>query len=138
MRIFSKAFRLSKALLALGLVSSALPASAETRDVAPNRASPIGFYYTYSKDNCYSGAKPRFKVLREGEHGTVTAKWQAITIQDPGKCHGRRMFGMLIIYSPAKGFHGPDKVKVAMSSARYAGGADGGLTNIVSFDIKVH
>lgn len=98
--------------------ASALPASAsETRVVPAGRPSAIFVYYTASSDTCYSGAKP--KVHFSGPaHGSVSTLWRGFTFpKSVGKCAGKPMHGTVIIYKPAPGYHGPDKVSVTFSES---------------------
>jgi hypothetical protein len=111
---------LLKSLLAAFLaIASVLPAfSAETRVVPANRASAILFYFTFSNDTCYSGAKPKVHFTTEPEHGSVTSTWKAVTRnKDAGKCAGKPAHGTLIVYRPNPDYHGPDKVSVVFSES---------------------
>lgn len=113
MRFLSKLF-----LATLLAIASFLPALGETRDVPAGRPSVIGFYYTYTRDTCSYGSKPKFKVTLAPEHGNVTAKWQGYKMgKEARNCNGKQMYGMMIIYSPHKGFHGKDVVKFTLSGS---------------------
>jgi hypothetical protein len=108
---------LKSSLAAFLAIASLLPAFAgETRVVPANRASAIAFYYTYSNDTCYSGAKPKVHFTTKPEHGSVTSMWKAET-RDKGKCKGKPVRGTLIVYRPNPGYHGTDKVSVVFSEA---------------------
>jgi len=107
-----------KSLLAVLLaISSVVPAfAAETRVVPANQASAIFFYYTVSGDTCYSGAKPKAHITTQPAHGTVTTAWKGFRMgKEAGKCAGKSMHGTLVVYRPAAGYHGPDKVSVVFS-----------------------
>jgi len=112
-------------------------AAAETRVVPANRASAIFFYYTSSSENCYSGGKPKVHVTREPAHGSVTTVWKALRMgKEAGKCAGTPIHGMLVIYKPAPGYHGADKVGMI-----FTGGISGGYflrekEFIVDIDVK--
>lgn len=112
MRLFLK----SSLAIALSF-ASVLPALAsETRIVPAGRPSAILLRYTVSSDTCYSGAKPAVHVTRKPEHGTVTSSWKASRMdKDSGKCAGKIAHGTLVVYQPAPGYHGPDKVSIVFS-----------------------
>lgn len=132
MRLLLKVF---PALLALVF---ALPALAETRDVPANRSSVIAFYYTYINSTCAYGSKPRFRVSKQPDHGTISAKWQAYKMgKESRNCAGKPMRGMMIIYTPNKGFRGTDVVKFSLSGSGIYPGAGYSLSNGFKFDINV-
>jgi hypothetical protein len=110
---------LKSSLVASLAIASAVPAlAAETRVVPANQASAIFFYYTVSSDTCYSGAKPRVHFTRDPDHGSVTSAWKGFRMpKQTGKCAGKPMHGTLVVYRPAPGYHGPDKVSVVFSEA---------------------
>jgi hypothetical protein len=97
--------------------ASVLPAfAAETRVVPAGRPSAIFFYYTASSDTCYSGARPKVHFTGEPSHGDVSSAWRGFTFpKDSGKCAGKPLHGTVIVYKPAPGYHGPDKVSVVFS-----------------------
>lgn len=104
-------------LFKIGLVALAFllallgEASAETRNIPANKTSTIGFYYTYVRNTCNYGSKPKFKLTQAPAHGSVTAKWQGYRMgQEAGYCAGKQVYGMMIVYTPNKGFQGKDAV----------------------------
>ena len=118
MRPFVKAF--VTALAAIGYCTSAF--AAETRVVPANRPSPIFFYYTAAEDTCYSGGKPKVHITRKPEHGSITSSWKPFRMgKESGKCAGKPMHGMLIVYKPDPGYHGTDKVSIIFSGAVMSG-----------------
>jgi hypothetical protein len=115
---------LLKSLLAMLLaIAYAVPAfAAETRVVPANRASAILFYYTAMEDTCYSGAKPKVHITRKPEHGTITTAWKAYKMgKESGKCAGKPMRGTLVVYHPAPGFRGTDKVSIIFGGGDMSG-----------------
>ena len=127
-----------KSLLAVLLaIASFLPAfAAETRTVAANRSSPIFFYYTYMGDTCGYGSKPKFTALSGPEHGTVTARWQAYKMGTGARnCKGKPMKGMLVIYTPDKGYHGPDVVRFSLTGS---GGPGAGYSLSNNFKVNIN
>jgi len=107
---------LLKSLLAAFLaIASVSPSfAAETRVVPANRASAILFYYTFSDDTCYSGARPKVHFTTDPEHGSVTSTWKAVTRREV-HCAGKQAHGTLIVYRPNPGYHGSDKVSVTFA-----------------------
>jgi hypothetical protein len=98
-------------------VSSAVLAS-ETRVVTANRPSTIGFYFTYSSETCYSGAKPKFTVTSGPAHGSVTSAWRGVRVgTDAGRCAGKSVHGTQVIYKPAPGYRGTDRVSFIFSES---------------------
>jgi hypothetical protein len=120
-RISMRLFKLFlAAIAALVFVSAAV--AAETRVVPANRASGIFFYYTSAADNCYSGGKPKVHITREPAHGSIATAWKPFRMgKEAGKCAGTPMHGMLVIYKPVPGYHGPDKVSIIFSGGMSAG-----------------
>jgi hypothetical protein len=91
--------------------------AAENRVVPANRASAIFFYYTVDTYTCYNGGKPTFNLGGKPAHGTITTRWQASKMGgESWNCKGKPMKGLLVIYKPTPGYHGPDKVKFAFST----------------------
>lgn len=115
MRLFLKVF-----IAAFVAFTSSISAfAAETRVVPANRASAIFFYYTVSNDTCYSGAKQKVHFTTDPKHGSVTSAWKALKMgKEAGKCAGKPVHGTLVVYRPAPGYHGPDKVSVVFSESQ--------------------
>lgn len=108
---------LSVILSAAAVITMSSPVLAsETRVVAANRPSTIAFYFTYSGDTCYSGAKPKFTVTGGPAHGSVTSAWTATRVGSAaGRCAGKSVHGTQVVYKPAPGYHGTDKVSFVFS-----------------------
>lgn len=109
--------RLNSLLAACLAFASVMPAlAAETRVVPAGRPSAILGYYTASSDTCYSGARPKVHFSGGPAHGSVTSVWKAFRMgASSGKCAGKPTHGTIIVYTPAPGYHGPDKVSVTFS-----------------------
>lgn len=106
-------FLLSAAAV-VGTLSPVL--ASETRVVAANRASGIGFFYTASHADCSSGAKPTFHITSRPEHGSLTSQWKGFFMgKEAGRCTGKPAHGTLVIYRPNAGYHGSDKVSFILS-----------------------
>jgi hypothetical protein len=102
--------------LIIVLASAVSVFAAETRTVPANRTSAIFFYYTSTNDTCYSGGKPKVHITRKPEHGSITTMWKPFRMgKEAGKCAGKPMRGTLVIYKPAPGYRGPDKVSIIFS-----------------------
>jgi len=104
-------------LSAAAVITMSSPVIAsETRVVAANRPSTIAFYFTFSGETCYSGAKPKFNVTSGPTHGSVTSAWRGVRVgKEAGRCAGKSVHGTQVIYNPAPGYHGTDKVSFVFS-----------------------
>lgn len=108
-------------ILAAVTVSSSVTAG-ETRVVPANRPSAVFLYYTATNDTCYGGGKPNVHVTGGPAHGTITTAWKAFRMgKESGKCAGKATHGTLVVYHPAPGYHGPDKVSLIFSGGDSAG-----------------
>jgi len=144
MRYRQSAQALFMRLLKFGLVAVAFilasfgEASADTRTVAANKTSPIGFYYTYTHHSCHYGGKPKFKLTQAPAHGTVIAKWQASHMGgDSRNCAGKPAYGTMIIYTPKKGFRGTDSVEFDLIGSGIYPGPTYALSRSFHIDINV-
>jgi hypothetical protein len=125
------------AAFALTLASDGL-ASAETRNVPANQTSTIGFYYTYVRDTCHYGSKPKFKITQAPAHGSVTSKWQSYRMgKDSRNCAGKQSYGTMIFYTPNKGFQGTDTVGFDLIGSGIYPGVSYGLSRGFHIDINV-
>ena len=130
-------FKLRLLLAVLAAASFALPAAAESLTIPANRPSHITFWYTYTED-CFFGSKPKFKVTTEPQHGTVSARWQAYQMgKDTRNCKGKPVKGMLVTYTPNKGYHGSDLVKFSLIGSGVHPGAGYSLSRGFRYDLTV-
>jgi hypothetical protein len=131
--------RLTKTLLAVFAIAtaSASPVLAESLTIPANRSSNITFWHTYNAD-CSYGSKPSFKVTKSPEHGTVTARWQARKMDsDTRNCEGKPVKGMLVTYTPNKGYRGTDVVKFNLSGSGIDPGAGYSLSRSFRYDLTI-
>jgi hypothetical protein len=126
---------LLSALLTLTFSASAM---AETRVVAAGRASTILFWSTYVEDTCATGSKPKPRVTKEPEHGTLSFEWQALRMgKGAGNCAGKLGRGMRVTYRPHKGYRGTDTVKFSLGGSGVYPGASYSLGRGFSYEIIV-
>ncbi|SHL55782.1 hypothetical protein [Roseibium suaedae] len=114
---------LKLAALAFSLIAVSLPASAKTiSDTVPaGRSTVVGSHAVYGP-GCVSGPIPDMKVKKQPEHGRVEFRTKILQLSEKaGKCAGKKIKGTLIIYTPKKGFKGPDKFTVQYAYEKYVG-----------------
>jgi hypothetical protein len=128
----------TKLLLATLLaIASPLSALAESATVPAGRTTVLGFWYTYNR-LCQYGSKPKFKITKQPEHGTVSASWQAYKMGDDTRnCRGKFVKGMLITYTPHKGYRGTDVVKFTLAGSGIYPGAGYSLGSGFRYDLTV-
>lgn len=87
-------------------------ASAETveRKVKANAASPIGGFFGYEVDTCYPSMIPDVKVRQGPAHGNVRIVPYSVTLGKDTLCPGKKVPGLVYVYTPAKGFKGSDEI----------------------------
>ena len=130
---------LKSAFLAILLILTfSIQAFAEKREVPAGKSSIILYYVVYNPETCASGSKPQTKVNQQPAHGTIRFEWFA---HKPTKgaynCNGTLVRGMLVIYTPNKGYRGPDKAKVSLIGSGVYPGASYALSKTYWFDINV-
>lgn len=122
------------ALLALAF---SMPANAEDQTLPAGKTSHILYWYTYN-DLCNYGSMPKFKITRQPEHGTVSAKWQATKMGTEARhCEGKYMKGMLVSYTPNKGYRGTDVVKFALIGSGLGPGTAYNLGRSFRYDLTI-
>jgi hypothetical protein len=130
--------RLRVFFIAIFAVAVASQAFAETRTVAPGKTSPILFYVVYDPSRCHYGSKPTPRVTTQPAHGKLSFQWISHKITDGMQnCNGKVVKGMLVTYTPAKGFHGQDKARFALTGSGIYPGAGYSLTGGYNIDITV-
>ena len=97
--------------VAAGLVLLAGSASAETveRTVKANTVSAIGGFLGYEVDTCYPSAIPDVKVRQRPANGTVDVRPYETELSKETRCPGRKVRGLVYVYTPKKGFKGSDE-----------------------------
>lgn len=107
--------------LTIACLSSAL-ADQFSRTVPANRKSQVYSHAVYQKQSCISGAIPNMKVSRKPKHGKVTFQRSTFKLgKDTGRCAGKSIKGMGIIYTPDRNYRGQDKFTVTYSYEAYSG-----------------
>jgi hypothetical protein len=87
-------------------LSFTVPASAETVDriVKRNASTPIGGFTTHSKDGCWSAGIPFATLRTQPRNGKIEIRQHLWTLgKEAGVCAGRRVPGLLYVYTPNKG-----------------------------------
>ena len=117
-------------------VSLAL-ADTHRRTVPANKTSVVNATATFSKGDCSGGALPRFKVSKAPKHGSVSFRKVTFTLtKRAGRCAGKRVKGMEVLYKPANGYRGKDDFKVGFTMNRYV--SAGGVRHVTdSYKITV-
>jgi hypothetical protein len=102
----------------------AWPAAAETiRGAVPaGKSTVVGFFNVLSGEGstCQQPARPTMIVEKAPQHGTVTFRWARHQWKGMRfSCKGVGIGGMEIIYTPAKGYRGPDAFRIGAQYAQY-------------------
>lgn len=102
------------AYLLLGLGFAASPAAAETieRTVKANAASAIGGFFGYEVNTCYTSVVPDVKVKQAPTNGTFRIMPYERTLGKDTNCAGKKVRGLVYVYTPKKGFTGADVVEL--------------------------
>ncbi|MHA7774052.1 hypothetical protein [Roseibium sp. M-1] len=109
-------------LIAL-FVSTTAMAETVRATVPPNKATVVGSGAIYGPD-CSAGMIPEFKVKQEPKHGKVSFKLITRKLgEGAGRCAGKTVKGMLVIYQPDKGYKGEDVFKAGFVMNMYTSGA---------------
>lgn len=104
-------------------VSTAAHADTVRETVPRNKATVVGSGAIYGPD-CSAGMIPKFKVKQEPKHGKVSFKVISAKLgEDAGRCAGKTVKGMLVIYQPNKGFRGEDVFAAGFVMNMYTSGA---------------
>ncbi len=100
------------------------PATAETKslDIKANRATGIDFFAVYGEHTCYGAELPRLKIRKQPANGKIRfEKYTHTFSEDSTKCPGAKIKGMVVIYTPNRGYRGDDTFTVSYGYARYYG-----------------
>lgn len=113
-------------LTTLALLASFLsqPADASTQrgTVPANRSTIVGFFHVLSGmgTSCQQPAKPKMLIEQAPQHGTVTFRWARHSWKEMrSACTGTTIGGWEVIYTPARGYHGPDAFRIGAQYAQY-------------------
>lgn len=132
MRNFSIAF----IFVAIVAMIQADGAAAQTVDgvVKANRTSTIHYYAVFHPNTCAALEPPRLKVISVG-HGTVRGSIERLEITE-GRCKGFNVKGLVIYYTPDRGFRGRDRVRVNLVTVEFVDG-QGTRSENMNFNILV-
>lgn len=112
-----------KYFLAALLALSATGARAETYSV-PAGESTVMIDWTNIDESCQSIGKPKAKIVKAPQHGKITFQWTSITLdEDYGSCQGKHAKSMRVLYTPDRGYTGPDSFKVGATMPMYEDGS---------------
>lgn len=113
---------LPKSALATVLVLLSLQtADAQEIAIPANRETAVNFV-TGVTENCHSIGKPKMKVVKAPEHGTVRFRWVKYKIQNFSRiCNGRPAWGMAVLFIPTAGYRGKDGFTFGMTMPKYEG-----------------
>ncbi len=111
-------------VLAAVIVTSCTTTGGSISDikVAANRSNKIGFVSVATKyGSCKQPGKLKMDVVKAPEHGNVRFEWTR------GKSSGVNarcgvVYGMAIIYTPDRGYRGPDNFKIGTRYPTYVQG----------------
>jgi hypothetical protein len=116
-------FRFTVYFLAFLFVSGSAGAEILKRTVSANKSSNVSAQAVYSKGTCHGGELPQMKVTKKPSHGRVKFNKTTFKLSKAaGKCAGKRVKGINIIYTPNKGYRGKDEFKIGFSFFKYDGG----------------
>ncbi len=90
-------------------------AQAETvrREAPANKSSVVGGHSTFQTMTCSAGAIPQLKLGKKPKNGTVTFRQSSYKLgKDSGRCKGKNVKGMLVVYKPNRGYRGKDTFRV--------------------------
>ncbi|AXS39575.1 hypothetical protein [Breoghania sp. L-A4] len=105
------------------LFSQAALAETYSRTVKPGRTSAVGGYSVVHSDTCLNGPLPRYRIKTAPEHGKVEFRKETWKFRNKSsRCDGKPVKGLVIYYTPNKGFRGKDSFKVENSRLRYSNG----------------
>lgn len=120
--------KFSALALMTALLSQPADASTVRRAVSANKSTSLGFFHVMTNmgAGCQQPARPKMLVERAPQHGTVVFRW---THHDGNQikngCKGVPVGGWDVVYTPARGYHGPDSFRIGAQYTQYlVGGGD--------------
>ena len=102
------------------LIAGMGAAVAETHsgEVRANRSTILNRHVYYNGQLCSSGPIAQVKLKTEPKHGTVKIV-RSVWAPEKGKCKGKKFKGVDVIYTPKRGYRGPDEFSTKYSMPRY-------------------
>jgi hypothetical protein len=124
------------ALVLAGLTLVANAASAETieRSVKANAPSAVGGFFGYELNTCYASVIPEVKIKQMPANGNFQIVPYEHTLGKDSHCAGQKVRGLAYVYTPKKGFKGPDEVAVDVPWS----GNDLGLPTIRTYTYRIN
>jgi hypothetical protein len=126
LKIFLK---LATAALVASLLSQTADASTLRRVVSANKPTRVGFFHVMASMavSCQQPARPRMLIEQAPHHGSVAFVWS----HHPGNqirngCKGVPVNGWDVVYTPARGYHGPDAFRIGAQYEQYLVGGGAG------------
>ncbi len=107
---------MSAAIVMAGIGAAA--AETHSGDVRANRSTILNRHVYYDSQLCTSGPIAQVKLKKEPKHGTVKIV-RSVWVPKKGKCKGKKFKGVDIIYSPKRGYRGPDEFATKYSMPKY-------------------
>ncbi|MCD2171802.1 hypothetical protein [Rhizobium sp. C4] len=113
-------------LVAVALFASLLTQQADAstlrRVVSANKSTSLGFFHVMADRSvgCQQPARPKMLVERAPQHGAVSFKWTHHSgNQVQSGCKGVTVGGWDVVYTPARGYHGPDTFRIGAQYDQY-------------------
>jgi hypothetical protein len=103
------------ALAAIALAASAGVTYAGSKDVVAkaNMRNDVAAFAFHTVQTCKSAGVIDFKVSRQGAHGRVEIEKRVVVLQPGSVCAGSKVKAAWIVYTPNRGYRGPDTFEIA-------------------------
>ncbi|KGF67723.1 hypothetical protein LL06_20480 [Hoeflea sp. BAL378] len=120
----------------LALLGLSLPANAENT-VQANRSTVVYDVAVWHPHTCATFGKMRHKISAQPQHGRLDIRFEMSRAKNiPSSCEGK-VRGMQVIYTPDRGYRGPDSFVVSVTTPRYEGdGSPIGRSLKAKFTVK--
>jgi hypothetical protein len=83
--------------------------------VPANKSSVIYAFYEADPQNCNAIGRPTTSVPTKPQHGRVEFLYRDVKVQHfSTPCNGKMRKAMMVIYTPAPGFHGTDTLEIGL------------------------
>lgn len=121
--------KLTTAALFASLLSQTADASTIRRAVSANASTSVGFFHVMASlaAGCQQPARPKMLIERAPQHGSVTFRWNHHAgNQIRNGCKGVPVGGWDVVYTPARGYHGPDTFRIGAQYDQFLVGGGAG------------
>lgn len=110
--------------LAASSCSTVSTGGAGSATVPANRSTELGFIAVATKQgSCSQPQKPKMTLLSAPSHGNVQFKWRHGEVEKFKSRCPNGVMGMAIIYTPERGYRGPDSFAFGVSYVAFQGGS---------------